>query len=275
MPKRRPQPWAILTVILGLLLLAETSWLVYPLLRDLVVPSEESAAARGRRRAAELGCFNCHGPLGRGGVPNPGSEYKTVPSFHEGTIMMFAKNDDDLRAYVLDGAPPGKRDSPAYEKAMSAQALRMPAYRDVIDDAQLAELIAYLRGASELLYPPEGGAAESGGELAHDMGCFACHGAMGSGGLANPGSLKGYIPGFYGPDFAELVRDDAELRAWIADGGVPRLSEDPLASYFLERQRIKMPAYKEHLSAEQIDSLVAYVRWISSEEWKKLPLNPD
>jgi mono/diheme cytochrome c family protein len=275
MPNFRPRQWAFTAALLALLLLAETSWLAYPLLRDLIIPPEQTAVARGRAAATELGCFTCHGPLGRGGVPNPGSEYKTVPSFHQGTIMMFAKNDEDLRAYILDGAPAAKLDSPTYQKAMAAQAIRMPAYRDVVSDSRLDDLVAYLRSASELLYPPEGGAAESGGELAQEMGCFSCHGEMGGGGLANPGSLKGYIPGFYGPDFAELVRDDEELRAWIAAGGVPRLSDDALASVFLERQRIKMPAYKDHLSAEQIDALVAYVRWIAGETWQTLPLNPE
>jgi mono/diheme cytochrome c family protein len=188
---------------------------------------------------------------------------------------MFAKEDDDVRAYILDGAPASKRDNASYQKAMEAQAIRMPAYRDVVDADQLDDLVAYLRGASELLYPPEGSTAESGGELAHDLGCFACHGAMGSGGMANPGSLKGYIPGFYGPDFGELVRDDTELRAWIADGAIPRLSDDPLASFFLQRQRIEMPAYKQYLSAEQIDALVAYVRWIAGESWRDLPLNAE
>jgi hypothetical protein len=73
---------------------------------------------------------------------------------------------------------------------------------------------------------------------------------------------EGYIPGFGGEEFAELVRDDNELRAWIAEGGVARLRNDPLASYFIERQRIQMPAYKDRLTAEEIDALVAYVRWL-------------
>lgn len=275
MPDPRPQRLGIFTAILALLLLAESGWLAYPFLRDLVVPPEKTAAARGRQLAYDLGCFSCHGPLGRGGLPNPGSELKTIPSFHQGTIMMFAKDDDDLRAWILDGAPAAKLNSVAYQEAMAAQAIRMPAYREIIDDEQLDDLVAYLRSASELLYPPERDLAEEGAELAHDLGCFACHGEMGGGGLPNPGSLKGYVPGFYGPDFAELVRDDTELRAWIADGGVPRLSDDPLASFFLERQRIKMPGYKDHLSSEQLDALVAYVRWIAGESWENLALNPE
>jgi mono/diheme cytochrome c family protein len=272
MPISSSRRLAILSGVLAFLLAAETSWLVYPFLRDLIIPPEETAAARGRALAIELGCFNCHGPGGTGGVPNPGSEYENVPSFHQGTIMMFAKNDQDLREYILDGAPHSKLGTNSYEQKMSAQAMRMPAYRNVVNEDQVDDMIAYLRSVSELLYPPAG-SAEDGAELAYEMGCFSCHGAMGSGGLANPGSLKGYIPGFYGPDFAELVRDDTELRSWIEEGGIPRLNDDPLATFFIERQRIQMPAYKEHLSTEQVDELVAYIRWLADQSWQDQPLN--
>ena len=95
---------------------------------------------------------------------------------------------------------------------------------------------------------------------------------MGIGGMPNPGSLRGYIPGFGGPDYEELVRNDEELRGWIADGAIPRLRNDPLASYFLERERIKMRVFKDHLPAADIDALVAYVHWLAEGQWQKAPL---
>ena len=96
---------------------------------------------------------------------------------------------------------------------------------------------------------------------------------MGIGGMPNPGSLKGYIPGFGGEDFDELVRNDDELRGWIAEGGIPRLRNDPLASYFIERQRIQMPAFKDRLKPDEIDALVAYVRWLADGDWQTAPLS--
>ena len=96
---------------------------------------------------------------------------------------------------------------------------------------------------------------------------------MGIGGMPNPGSLKGYIPGFVGEDYRELVRNDDELRGWIAEGGIPRLRDDQLASYFLKRQRIQMPAFKDHLKPEQIDALIAYVRWLAVGDWQTAPLS--
>ncbi len=271
MSNPNPRTWNATTLVLTAALMVAVAWIAYPHIRAIVIPPEITAAARGRALAAELGCFTCHGELGRNGVTNPGSRYKTVPPFHEGTIMMFAKSDQELREYILDGAPAAKLANDAYRKEMREQALRMPAYRDFVDERDVDDLVAFLRASSELLYPPDGPAAD-GEELAHELGCFTCHGAMGSGGVANPGSLKGYIPGFYGPDYAELVRGDEELRSWIYNGGIKRLADDPLASYFLERQRVQMPAYGGFLSDRQIGDLVAYVKWVSIESWREMPL---
>ncbi len=271
MPDPIARSWKRTSLLLGILLLAALGWIVYPFVRSIVIPPAITSAARGRQLAHELGCFTCHGALGRGGVTNPGSEYKTVPPFHEGTIMMFAKSDDELRQYILDGAPAAKLASEEYRAEMREQAIRMPAYRDQVSERDVDHLVAFLRASSELLYPPDGPATD-GEELAHELGCFSCHGAMGSGGIANPGSLKGYIPGFYGPDYAELVSDDQELHSWIYNGGIKRFADDPLASFFLERQRVQMPAYGGFLSDEQISNLMAYVKWVSEESWREMPL---
>lgn len=271
MAEGETRSWKLASIVLAAMLLIALGWIAYPHLLAVAIPPEITQAARGRQLAEELGCFTCHGPLGRAGVTNPGSRYKTVPPFHEGTLMMFAKSDQELREYILDGAPAAKLASAEYLQEMSEQALRMPPFGDHVTERDVEDLVAFLRASSDLLFPPEGPASD-GEVLAQELGCFTCHGAMGSGGHANPGSLKGYIPGFYGPDYAELVRDEGELRSWIENGGIRRLTEDPLAAFFLERQRVQMPAYSGFLSAEQIDSLVAYVSWVAQESWREMPL---
>jgi len=261
---------AALLVVLAALAV-ESAYLAYPVVRDWIEPPFASAPQRGRALAAQLGCFNCHGPGGRGGVPNPGSKTQEVPSFHEGTLMMYAHDDQDLREYILDGAPAKKLGQALYQAEMKGQALQMPAFRGFVSDAEVEELVAFVRAASDMLVPVDEPAAR-GAELADANGCFDCHGEMGAGGMPNPGSLKGYIPGFGGPDFSELVRSDDELRGWIADGGIARLRDDPLASFFLDRQRIQMPAYRDHLAPADVDALVAYVRWIDGGTWQTMPL---
>lgn len=268
-----------MTWLLMALVLAETAWLVYPLVRPRVLSLEDTPAVRGEKLASELGCFTCHGPGGVGGVANPTRETKDgktartlgaegeVPAFTEQTQMMYVKNADDLREYILDGAPKRRRDDPEYKAKIEGAALRMPAYRDRITAAQLEDLVVYLRASSGQIFPEDKDAAR-GGELAMELDCFACHGPMGAGGMSNPGSFKGYIPGFWGNDFAELVQSDAELEEWIEDGQIKRIAEHPIGRRFLEGQAVKMPAYEHFIQPADIKALAAYVRWLNSEAWR-------
>jgi mono/diheme cytochrome c family protein len=259
----------LLTRALVLLAIVESAWLAYPSVRARLLALEDTPASRGRRLAVRLGCFGCHGPGGMGGVKNPGSEEGEVPAFTEQTQMMYAKTAEDLREYVLDGAPRRKREDPDYRAKMEAAALRMPAFRAFVTAAEADDLVAYLRADSGMIHPDEPRAAR-GAELALDLHCFSCHGPLGAGGQPNPGSLKDYIPGFWDEDFDELVRDDEELRRWIADGRIPRISEHPIGGWFFRRQGIKMPAYGRFVSEDDVAALGAYVRWIRAGSWRPL-----
>ena len=64
------------------------------------------------------------------------------------------------------------------------------------------------------------------------------------------------------------------LHGWIRDGAIERLQTHPIARRFLTAQRIKMPAYKDHLSDWEIESISAYVRWLSAGSWRTQPLLP-
>ena len=253
--------------LLVLVCVLETAWLAYPYVRVAVFEPEETAAVRGRHLATRLGCFGCHGPDGVGGVANPGSEANEVPAFIEQTQMMYVTSTNELREYVLDGAPARRLEDPEYRAGIEAAALQMPAYRDRITARELEDLVAYLRAVSGQIVPREKSAAHGAG-LAFELDCFACHGPFGAGGVANPASFKGYVPGFWGADFDELVADDDELRQWIADGRIPRIAEHPIGGRFLERQALKMPAYGDFLPEEDVAALAAYVKWIRRGEWR-------
>jgi mono/diheme cytochrome c family protein len=258
--------WALVVVAA-----LETGWLLYPVVRRFVLAIEETPAARGHRLAGELGCFACHGPDGDGGTKNPGSQEGEVPAFTEQTQMMYVKTTDDLREYILDGAPQRRREDSDYRARMDGAALHMPAYRGLVSARQLDDLVAYLRATSGQVMP-EGAAATAavsrGADLAMTYHCARCHGALGAGGVANPGSFKGYIPGFWGADYDDLVRSDEELRQWITDGKIPRISEHPIGGWFFRRQAVKMPAYGRFLSPEDIAALEAYVKWIHAGVWR-------
>jgi mono/diheme cytochrome c family protein len=246
--------------------------LVYPWVRGLVLNIEVTPAERGYRVALRAGCFDCHGANGGGGVKNPGSKDDEVPGFSGGTPMMWVKSEQELREYILDGAPARKRANPEYRKQIEAQLLAMPAYRGHITAGELDDVIVYLRAVSGLIVPPDAVAAQ-GQELAYRFACFQCHGPMGAGMSENPGSLKGYIPGWWGNDFRDLVRNDDELRDWILAGEVPRLRDNAIANYFIRRQRVYMPAYRDFLTDAQLQALMRYVRWINAGEWQNKPLD--
>ncbi len=246
---------------------AASAWTAY---RYLTTPrlTEE---LRGYALAEELGCHGCHGPRGTGGVPNPRSEDVEIPSWDGGTPMMYAENEAEIREWIMDGFP--KRLAHEHEPhghdhgADSAEAslpIRMPSFRSVIDERQLDDLVAYFKVVARWDAFPE--AAQSGYREAASAGCFGCHGPGGLIGATNPKSFKGYIPPWYGRDFNDLVENDEELRAWILDGAIERLESNLVARFFTRRQLIRMPAYRDVLSDEQVDVIVTYIQWLSKEE---------
>jgi mono/diheme cytochrome c family protein len=204
---------------------------------------------RGADLAVAQGCLGCH--EGPGVSP-------LLP-------RLFAELDDldaaTLREWILDGMPRRVRQDPESRNAFEAAAIRMPAWRGRLSDAQIDDLVAYVR-ALAAADVPENGMARTGRAVAERLGCFRCHGPGGRGAGSNTGSLKGYIPPWDGADFAELVASDGELREWILDGRPQRLQANALARFFLDRQAIRMPAFRGHVTEEELRALEAYIGWL-------------
>ncbi len=257
------------------LLVVEQVWVFAPVVRRELFPPQTDATERGRDVAGRLGCFGCHGAEGAGGIRNPGSENQVVPALSGGEMMMWVDSEAELREWILFGAP--QDEEPGFVRRGHAagqgseRALVMPAFEPYLAAGELEDLLAYLRAISGLQFPDSSG-TKRGLDLAHQMGCFRCHGPMGTGGLANPGSLKGYVPGFFGADYAELVLDRAEARQWISAGISDRFRDSIAARSVLERQAIKMPAYGEFLPASDIDALVDAVEWLGQGQWRQMPV---
>lgn len=249
---------------------------------------ELTAELRGYALAEQLGCHGCHGPRGTGGVSNPGSRDGDVPAWDGGTAMMFVRNDDEIREWIMDGKPwrLALRDSlDARRRAAEAKRIRdsfpkpgdvalrpkpdapaelplaMPAYRDVIDEAQLEDLVAYYKAVADFGEMPDD--ARRGYRAANALGCFGCHGPGGLIGVENPRSFKGYIPPWRGSDYEELVKNEDELRAWILDGGIARLTENRAARFFTRRQVIRMPAYRGVMADSTLADIERYIGWLS------------
>lgn len=221
-------------------------------------------AERGRRLAERHACFACHGPGGTKGAANPGRRDRTVPSFG-GDLMMYADDAADVRAWILDGSTPRRRASATWRAQRDSGAVRMPAFRGALSERQVDDLVAYVMLISESPEPADA-LARTGRDRARELGCTGCHGAGGRLSLTNPGSFKGYVPSWDGRDFPELVRDEREFGEWVRHGISGRFKANPFARFFLERARLRMPAYERHLRDGDIAALWAYVRWLRSPE---------
>ncbi len=220
---------------------------------------EYTSVWKGRQVAMKYGCFNCHGPEGVKGFPNPNSKYSTSPAWQGNTAMMFIHDSTDIREWVMNGHLDG-------ETGDTAALIPMPAYKDIMTEAEFKDLELYLKAVMEII-PIKDNRAQKGYKIAKDMGCFGCHGPYGLGGTVNYGAFKGYIPGWEGEAYADLVRTDDELHGWIMDGEIPRVEENFFYRYFTEDQVIKMPAYKDVLKKDEYDLIVHYIDWLRNQSF--------
>ena len=104
--------------------------------------------------------------------------------------------------------------------------------------------------------------AERGRRLAEQHGCFACHGAAGTKGAANPGRSDKTVPTYAG-DLMMFANNARDVREWILNG----VSAKKRESKTWQEQRAagvyKMPAFRSRLSDRDVSDLVAYVMVVS------------
>ena len=218
---------------------------------------------RGRRLAEATGCFACHGPEGIRGAANVGRDDKSVPAF-EGTLMMYAKDAEEVREWIRDGGTKARRADPDWQKERKEGSLRMPAFGRRLTGSQIEDLVAYVLAVGGQSSPDDS-IALHGRDRAEELGCVGCHGPGGRLARPNPGSLKGYIPPWDGADFTELVSGEGEFREWVEDGVGQRFKSNPAAQFFLRRASLHMPPFRKHLQPGDVEALWAYVRWLRAQ----------
>ena len=125
----------------------------------------------------------------------------------------------EVREWIEDGAPRRVREKRAAQGRIPKGRIPMPAYKDVLSKEEIDAVTAYVVAVAGQEGGPAAGTPEAKGRaLAREKGCFGCHGPDGAGLVSNPGSFKGYIPGWRGPDYAELVRDDGQTEMRVHAG---------------------------------------------------------
>lgn len=247
--------WRLTAALAAVLLLALAA---LPLGRWALHRRELNPILRGRLLAESQGCVACHRPWSAREIPNPGSRWSSVPRLARGNALMYAEGRAEIEEFIRFGAPRSWLDDPRVAERLAAQRLRMPAYEGTLSEREIADLVAFT-SAVERVELPGGEVVAEGREAAWEHGCLVCHGVEGSGGLANPGSLGGFVPGFLGRNFAHLVRDRQEFGEWVRTGTLERYQRNPVARYFLRRQRIAMPAYGDQVSDEVLDRMWVWI----------------
>lgn len=244
-------------VVLALVLAA------IPLGRRLLWRWELNPVLRGRLLAESEGCVACHGPSFAKAIPNPGSRWGTVPKLGGGNAFMYVHSPEDIADMIRLGAPSSWLEKETVRERLESQRLRMPAFSH-LSPREVDDLVAYVQ-AAERFQLPDDAAVSAGRDLAREHGCTACHGLEGSGGLPNPGSLGGFIPGFAGGNFPDLVHDEEEFREWVRTGTSERLEGNPMVRWFWSRQRISMPAYEDSLTEEELGELWVWVQSLRTD----------
>jgi len=98
------------------------------------VPRNQGLAVAGSVLYVRDGCINCHGPNGLGGVPNPLSEDKTIPSLSGGDFRKEFNTDAKIIDVIRSGSVIGR-----------APIVSMPHWGGILSDAELRALVAYLK----------------------------------------------------------------------------------------------------------------------------------
>lgn len=98
--------------------------------------------------------------------------------------------------------------------------------------------------------------------IAGEMGCFDCHGPMGAGGVANPGTAAGQVPGFYGKAFARQSKSEDGIKGIIRDGRTGR------NAWWMpwRRPALDMPAYGDRLDSVEVQLLAQALRSLNNQD---------
>jgi mono/diheme cytochrome c family protein len=210
-----------------------------------------------------MGCFGCHGADGRGGIFNPDRTNVTVPGWGS-ELMMFARDTGQIREWIRDGVSAARSQSVEWQDERDRGVMDMPAFGKKLTVSEISDLVVLIRAINRASTPTDS-LVRHGYFRADSLGCFGCHGPGGSYSRPNPGSFKGYIPSWDGADFPELVASRPEFDEWVSGGVSTRFKENRFAKFFLDRANLKMPPYRGHLKADDLDLLWSYVNWLRSD----------
>jgi mono/diheme cytochrome c family protein len=112
------------------------------------------------------------------------------------------------------------------------------------------------------------GPVQRGWTVASKRGCLACHGPSGRHQeVAEEGQI-GVVPSFVHDDVVAYSRHDGEIREWILDGKPRRIREQQGDE---KPALLQMPAWRDRLSGQELEDLVAWITAVSDFEEPPAP----
>ena len=105
---------------------------------------KDARAQEGREVAEKFGCFNCHGPQGRGTLPNVRGLQGYIPSWDGADFPELVENDQELRDWILDGGTPRLANNRVARWFLARQPIKMPAYRPHVTTTEVDRLVDYV-----------------------------------------------------------------------------------------------------------------------------------
>lgn len=111
-----------------------------------------------------------------------------------------------------------------------------------------------------------------GRRLAESHGCFACHLSDSGREIPNPESRWGSVPRFRGGNAMMYADNAAEIEEFIRYGAPKSWLSNEAARQRLESQRVRMPAYGDRLSDQELADLVSFTM---AAEGVDIPDEPD
>lgn len=99
----------------------------------VTVPTNQGLVVEGQAIYVRNGCVNCHGPNGLGGVPNPASPDKTIPSLSGAVFRGEFNTSKKITDVIVSGSVIGR-----------APIVSMPHWGGILSQSELNALVAYL-----------------------------------------------------------------------------------------------------------------------------------
>jgi mono/diheme cytochrome c family protein len=98
------------------------------------VRTDQGRAVEGKGLYIRDGCINCHGPMGRGGVPNPQAPDKAIPALSDAAFRKAFNTDKKIEDVIRSGSVIGR-----------APIVSMPHWGGILSNGQLKALVAFIK----------------------------------------------------------------------------------------------------------------------------------